>query len=256
VPPTGYRIKDVAERSGFSAPTLRYYEEIGLLPTAARTASGYRTYDDETLARLAFISRAKQLGCSLEEVAELVTAWEGGRCGPIQDRLRHLVQEKLATAAAQITELMTLSADLQRAAAALERHRPDGPCDDRCGCVVDEDRPVPSAVALITKPIDSRDDEPAIACTLEAAQMTGRLDDWHRVLEHVGQRSPIEDGVRLAFEPGVPAEELGRLVHAEQSCCSFFRFAITVDRRGTALEVRAPADARPIVDALFGVAAR
>jgi DNA-binding transcriptional MerR regulator len=71
---TDYRIKDVVARSGFSAPTLRYYEEIGLLPESARTRAGYRLYDDHTLNRLAFIARAKQLGCSLDEIADLTTA--------------------------------------------------------------------------------------------------------------------------------------------------------------------------------------
>lgn len=64
---TGYKIKDVADRSGFSAVTLRYDEQIGLLPESARTAAGYRLYDDDALERLAFIARAKQLGCSLDE---------------------------------------------------------------------------------------------------------------------------------------------------------------------------------------------
>jgi hypothetical protein len=43
-----------------------------------------------------------------------------------------------------------------------------------------------------------------------------------------------------------------RLTVAEQSCCQFFAFAITVDERGTALEVRAPHDARPVLQSLFG----
>ena len=49
--------------------------------------------------------------------------------------------------------------------------------------------------------------------------------------------------------------ELARLAAAEQHCCSFFRFAITVDGRGVALEVAAPSDALDLVSALFGVAA-
>ena len=132
-----YKIKDVAARSGFSAATLRYYEEIGLLPQPERTPGGYRVYDDRTLDRLAFIARAKQLGCSLEEIADLTSAWEGGRCGPVQDRLRTVVAAKLADAQQQVVELITFEAELQQAAAALERHRPDGACDDRCGCVGD-----------------------------------------------------------------------------------------------------------------------
>ena len=88
----------MARRSGFTPATLRYYEEIGLLPPPSRTASGYRSYGDDALDRLAFIARAKQLGCALEEIRDLSIAWDGGRCGPIQDRLRELVASKRADA--------------------------------------------------------------------------------------------------------------------------------------------------------------
>jgi DNA-binding transcriptional MerR regulator len=61
------------------------------MPAPDRTPSGYRQYDEQVLDRLAFIARAKQLGCSLDEVSELSVAWEGGKCGPVQDRLRTLL---------------------------------------------------------------------------------------------------------------------------------------------------------------------
>jgi MerR family copper efflux transcriptional regulator len=73
-PTPGLRIAEVARRSGFSPATLRYYEDIGLLPATSRTRGGYRAYDERTLERLAFIARAKQLGCSLEEIADLTMA--------------------------------------------------------------------------------------------------------------------------------------------------------------------------------------
>jgi DNA-binding transcriptional MerR regulator len=130
----GYRIQEVSQRSGFSAATLRYYEGIGLVPPAGRTPAGYRVYDDTTLARLAFVARAKQLGCTLDEISELNTAWEGGECGPVQDRLSVLVDDKIQQARTKVAELLTLIADLQVAADNLRRHRPSGPCDDRCGC--------------------------------------------------------------------------------------------------------------------------
>ena len=219
------RIKEVAERSGFSAPTLRYYEEIGLLPAPARTPSGYRTYDERTLDRLAFIARAKQLGCTLEEIADLTTAWDGGRCGPIQDRLRDLVAEKLATAGSQLVELMTLSSELQRAAADLERHRPDGPCDDRCGCVTAVDDRT-WAVSLTS---DLVADGVPIACTLHLRR-AARAD---RGLEGAARsrrgRQPLDDGVRVELGIGTPLDALVRLVAAEHDCCRFFRFAITID---------------------------
>ena len=131
------KIKEVADASGFTAATLRYYEQIGLLPEASRNAAGYRMYDERTLERLAFIARAKQLGCSLEEIAGLTTAWDGGQCGPIQDQLRRLVAGKIAAAQQQIVELTRFTNELQHAAVALERHRPDGACDSDCGCVSD-----------------------------------------------------------------------------------------------------------------------
>ena len=253
---TGYQIKDVSERTGFSAATLRYYEEIGLLPPSTRTAAGYRIFDDSTLARLAFIARAKQLGCSLDEIGDLTTAWEGGRCGPIQDRLRSVVADKLESAQRQIVELMTLSAELRRAAATLELHRPDGPCDDRCGCVTaappDDIRPQPISLGSKDASVATA---PAIACTLGPESMGGRLDEWRALLAHVGRREPIDGGVRAVFGKATPLDELMRLTAAEQDCCQFFDFAITVDRRGIALEVRAPVDALSIVHSLFGAAA-
>jgi DNA-binding transcriptional MerR regulator len=123
---TGHRIAEVARRSGFTPATLRYYEEIGLLPAPQRTGGGYRAYDDRALDRLAFITRAKQLGCTLEEIIDLSIAWEGGQCGPIQDRLRTVVAAKLTGAQTRIVELMTLTEELQVAASALELHRPTG----------------------------------------------------------------------------------------------------------------------------------
>jgi len=251
------KIRDVAARSGFSAATLRYYEEIGLLPEPARTDAGYRLYDEQTLDRLAFIARAKRLGCTLDEIADLTTAWDGGRCGPVQDRLRTLVHDKIDGAQQQIVELMRLTVDLQRASAALERHRPDGACDERCGCVsepVTTDQLMPQGVALTAKPAPSDVSGP-IACTLEAGSMKGRLDDWRALLAHVDRREAIDGGLRATFERSAPLDELIRLVSAEQDCCQFFSFAITVDTRGIALEVRAPDDALPIVHSVFGVAA-
>jgi len=245
---TSYKIKEVAERTGFSAATLRYYEDIGLLPHSPRTTAGYRMYDERTIERLAFIARAKQLGCTLDEIADLTLAWDGGECGPVQDRLRTIVASKIATTQDQIAELATLSVDLQQAAASLERHRPDGPCDDTCGCVSAADS---TSVALGAKPSGEVNDVP-IACTLAPGLMPGRLDDWRELLSVVTARNAIDGGIRLAFRRDVPLHRLIDLVAAEQECCQFFDFAITVDTRGVALEVRATAEARPMITTLFG----
>ncbi len=255
---TSYKIKDVADRSGFTTATLRYYEEIGLLPETSRTPAGYRLYDDRTLDRLAFIARAKQLGCTLDEIGDLTLAWDGGQCGPIQDRLRDVVANKLTSAEQHIVELMTLTSELQRAASTLELHRPDGPCDDQCGCVADatdaDSFPLPQAVTL-GKKLERPNDPVPIACTLTSRSMRGRLAEWQLLLSHVVGREPIDHGLRATFGSVTPLDELMRLVAAEQDCCQFFEFAITVDSRGIALEVRSPADALPVLQSLFGAPA-
>jgi len=248
----------VADATGFTTATLRYYEQIGLLPQSTRTPAGYRTYDERTLERLAFIARAKQLGCTLEEISGLTTAWDGGQCGPIQDQLRRLVAEKIAATQTQIGELMTFSSELQRSAAALELHRPDGACDEDCGCVAapgaaESVTSTNQMVGLTAKPQPAG--SPAIACTLSAGAMKGRIADWQNLLAHVARRERIVGGVRCVFANSVGTAELMRLVAAEQDCCQFFQFAITIDTRGVALEVRAPADAMPVVASMFGTVA-
>ena len=250
-----YKIKDVADRSGFSSATLRYYEEIGLLPESTRSPAGYRLYDDHILDRLAFISRAKRLGCSLDEIADLTVAWDGGRCGPVQDRLRGVVAARVVTAQQQIVELMTLTSELQRAAATLEAHRPDGPCDDNCGCVTDTTaNATAQAVTLGQKP-DSSETAVPISCSLGAQSMRNRLDEWQRLLAHVERREPINDGLRATFGPAAPLDELMRLAAAEQDCCQFFTFTITIDNRGVALEIRTSSEALAVLHSLFGNAA-
>ncbi len=72
---TAYRISEVAEKSGFSPATLRYYEQIGVVPATARNEAGYRIYDERSLGRLAFVARAKQLGLSLDEAGDLAQLW-------------------------------------------------------------------------------------------------------------------------------------------------------------------------------------
>jgi len=236
-----YSIGQVADRSGFTASALRYYEDIGLVAPAARTDAGYRVYDDETLARLAFIARAKRLGCSLGEITDLAAIWDRERCEPVQRRFHDLVTTKIADAQAQVAELTELVAQLRSTAVQLAGPAIDGPCDDSCACV---------AASMVGKP-----DAP-IACTLDASSMPGRLADWSAVLAHVRSRSATPDGaLRVELDDALQLDELTAVVAAEQQCCAFFAFAITIDHRGVGLEVRAPEGAAAIVASLFGAPA-
>jgi DNA-binding transcriptional MerR regulator len=130
-----YTIGQVAEQTGFTASALRYYEGVGLVVPAGRTDAGYRLYDERALARLAFIARAKQLGCTLEEIASLVGIWDGDRCGPVQVRFHDLVTNKIAETERQIAELVAFGDQLRHAAAQLAGPATDGPCNESCACV-------------------------------------------------------------------------------------------------------------------------
>jgi MerR family copper efflux transcriptional regulator len=66
------RIQEAARQSGVSAPTIRYYEQLGLLGEVKRTAAGYRVFDAQDVRLLEFLRRARDLGFTLEECNELV----------------------------------------------------------------------------------------------------------------------------------------------------------------------------------------
>ena len=62
----------LANKTGCNIETIRYYENIGLLPAPARSASGYRKYGDEHLRRLNFIQRARALGFTSDKIQDLL----------------------------------------------------------------------------------------------------------------------------------------------------------------------------------------
>lgn len=240
-----FTIGEVAERSGFTASALRYYEDIGLISPSARTPAGYRLFDEHALARLSFIAGAKHLGCSLDEITDLLTIWDGDSCEPVQHRLHDLLSEKIVSARRQSAELGLFTARLEARAHQLVGSASDGPCGDSCACV--------------TAPVARQDDpatgEPDLACTLDGDALPGRLSAWDSLLDQAGRRMSLPDGgLRLQFNEGVPVEALARITSAERQCCAFFSFSITLDGRGIGLEIRAPDGAQELVASLFGEA--
>lgn len=93
----GFGIGALSRRSGVNVETIRYYERIGLLPSAPRTAGGHRLYAEPHWRRLAFIRRARELGFSLDEVRNLLSLVDGGyTCGEVQElALHHLERVRL-----------------------------------------------------------------------------------------------------------------------------------------------------------------
>ena len=106
----------------------------------------------------------------------------------------------------------------------------------------------PKPVILLT----SAPSDPPIACTLQPGEMPERMADWQSVLGSALRTLEPPTASRIEFARDVDLAELARLIEAEQQCCTFFSFALTVDGRGIALEVGAPDTATEIVSAVFG----
>ena len=71
-----FNIGQAASQSGVSAKMVRHYEALGLLPAVHRTDAGYRQYGDQQIHTLRFIRRARDLGFSMAEIAELLKLWQ------------------------------------------------------------------------------------------------------------------------------------------------------------------------------------
>jgi MerR family copper efflux transcriptional regulator len=109
-------IGKLAKDIGIGAGALRYYERLGLLPPANRTASGYRLYGAAAATRLRFIRRAQALGFSLEEIAELLALSDNPR-GRARD-VKRVTQAKIADIEQRIEALKRM----KRGLATLEAH--------------------------------------------------------------------------------------------------------------------------------------
>ena len=72
-------------QGGCTGSTVRYYERIGLLAEPARTDSGYREYDNDAATRLLFVTRARKLGLTCEQIVELLPIWDGTNCTSTHD---------------------------------------------------------------------------------------------------------------------------------------------------------------------------
>ncbi|MBP7817106.1 MAG: helix-turn-helix domain-containing protein [Phenylobacterium sp.] len=102
----------LAKATDVKITTIRFYEEIGLLPQATRTEGNRRVYGDETLRRLAFIKHARQLGFSVEAIRDLLDL-AAHPDQPCVDANR-LAEGHLAVVEEKIAQLSALKSELQR----------------------------------------------------------------------------------------------------------------------------------------------
>ncbi len=105
-------ISELAKRSGVPAKTIRYYEELGILPRPRRTVSGYRDYDDPAVDRLRFVRAAQAAGLTLAEIRNVVALRDDGI--PPCSHVIALLDDKAEAVAQQMASLRSLQADLKQ----------------------------------------------------------------------------------------------------------------------------------------------
>lgn len=107
-------IGDAAAASGVSAKMIRYYESIGLIPQARRSAAGYRFYSDRDVQTLRFIRRARDLGFLVEDIGQLLELWRNDSRSSAE--VKRLALDHLAALQAKIKTLEAMCRTLEHLA--------------------------------------------------------------------------------------------------------------------------------------------
>jgi len=118
-------VGQLAEATGTKAVTIRYYDRRGLLPSAGRSASGYRLYTRTERDRLIFIRRSRALGFSLDDIRELLDLADqkAASCAAVDAK----VEEQLVRVRTRLHDLQALERELERLSACC-----DGGAIDDC----------------------------------------------------------------------------------------------------------------------------
>jgi len=104
------KIGDLAAQGGVHVETIRYYQDLGLMPRPARARGSVRRYGQDALDRLRFIKRAQALGFSLEEVETLLGLAAGEHCA----ETRTLARQKLGLVEKKISDLRRIQHALSK----------------------------------------------------------------------------------------------------------------------------------------------
>ena len=129
------QIAQLSGRTGVPKKTIRYYEDIGVMPIASRNDSGYRVYTDDAVGRLGFVRAAQSVGLTLGEIREVLAFRDRGET-PCRHVAR-LIDQHAADLAERIAALQAMQQDLQRLAQRAQRSA-RGTTHDRFICHIIE----------------------------------------------------------------------------------------------------------------------
>ncbi len=125
-------IGTAAARAGVSARMVRHYESLGLLEPVARTESGYRQYGEADVHTLRFIRRARDLGFSMEEIAQLLGLWQDKARASAQ--VKQIAQRHIDNLAGRIAAMQAMQRSLQQLVGCCQGdERPECPILDDLG---------------------------------------------------------------------------------------------------------------------------
>ncbi len=133
-------IGDAAKATGLTVKTIRYYEEIGLIPKAGRTnggahTGGHRVYTEAEVGRLRFIHHARLFGLSLSDIRELLALADGKGCPSRQPEYRKILQRHLHEIDERVRHLRGLRAAIGDLVAPARGRKGEKCSWNTCGCM-------------------------------------------------------------------------------------------------------------------------
>lgn len=152
------KVGEIAEQTGKTVRALRFYEELGLLVPVQRTKGGFRLYDETALVRVHWIDRLQELGFSLPEIGEFLSALRSEDRGPAaMDALRSFYARKLLDTRQSIRRLQALESELHECLGFLSGCQQCAPETHRSACrtcddATDGERHQPPLVAAVHGP--------------------------------------------------------------------------------------------------------
>ena len=115
----GFKIGDLAERTGLTAKAIRFYERKRVLPPARRADNGYRLYSDDAVEMLHFVKQATGLGLTLAEVKDIIAIRQGGR--PPCTHVHRLLHDKAIELDRKLKDLLDVRERIRRSLFAWSR---------------------------------------------------------------------------------------------------------------------------------------